>query len=171
MTDLMSEFKSESSDLVNQMTALLEQCEEGAAGPDSMEKFGQLADRIMGAARQLERISAGVHSDLTTAAELTQLCKLLGYKSAQLDAKGALWPVAVGVMLDATEELRRLLNGVDMSRPSVASAVENAIIDRLQWLNQQFHKSVDGSVPMSSGRIMDQNYIESLFAKLKNKPS
>lgn len=167
MADLMNEFKSESEDLVNQMIGILESCESGASGPVAMEDFGQLADRMMGGARQLVSNLGGDHSSLTSVAKFTQLCKLLGYKASQLGPTSALLPVSVGVLLDASEELRTMIVNLKEQDGGGSAVVSTALLERLKWLNEQFGANIDGGVPMSSGRIIDPNQLNALFDQLK----
>ncbi|MGE0763775.1 MAG: hypothetical protein AB7N80_10900 [Bdellovibrionales bacterium] len=155
MTDLMREFQAESLGLVEQMLELLETCESGSGEPIQLEKFGQYADRIMGASRQLLTQREGDALVLGVVAQLAELCKVLGYKTAQLAAEHGLWPVAVGVLLDANEELRRLI--VEVSGASSKTNVAQALLERLNWLNQQFSASIGGGVPMSQvEQMIDQ---------------
>lgn len=165
----MNEFKSESIELIDQMIGILESCEAGESEPVSMENFGQLADRMMGGARQLDSSLGGGHAHLTSVARFTQLCKLLGYKASQLGSESPLWLLAVGVLLDASGELKILVGGLEESESKAVSAVNAALLDRLQWLNQQFDDNIDGSVPMSTGRIVDPIQVQALFDQLKNK--
>jgi hypothetical protein len=168
MSDLMNEFKSESRTLIGQMVEILELCESGAAGPVKLETFGQLADRIMGAAKILEVNLGDQAGQLASVAQFTQLCKLLGYKCAQLSPGSGLWPVSVPLLLDATEELRMLVEGLDeKTGPPV---FRRALLDRLAWLNEQFGSDIDGGVPVSSsGKFIDPLYVEDLVQGLKKK--
>jgi hypothetical protein len=142
MSDIAAEFKAESASLVMQMIELLEACEETGGDTVRLEKFAMYADRIMGACRQLMSVQSMKSIDLWTIDQLAQLCKLLGYKTSRLmDLKG-LSPVAIGILLDASEDLKLWIEG----RPSDATT---DLLDRLHWLDQQFTSDITGEVPLS----------------------
>ena len=148
MSDIVREFKAESLALIEQMLVLLEICETPQGQPSEIEKFGLFADRIMGSAKQLSFDQSVSSVDLTMIVQLSELCKILGYKSAKLKPQEGLWSVAVGVLLDATDELRRLIAEFQ-AKSQLAGGLAAGLIARLKWLNEQFAADIDGGVPMS----------------------
>lgn len=159
MSDLLSEFKAESLSLIDQMVVLLESCEAGTGTHAEVEQFGLFADRIMGMAKQL-LISQRIRPrDLNLISQFSQLCKILGYKSAQLGLHDGLWPIAIGVLLDSSEELKRLIQGLHQDTAPEVGAPTAPLLTRLEWLNDQFAADIDGGVPMSQ--------VQQIFADIK----
>lgn len=167
MTEIIAEFKSESLNLLEELNGILDDCEAGGAGPESLKTCGMLADRIMGAAKGLALQVEQGRDSFMMIGELAQLYKLLGYKGAQLENKSELWNVAVGVMLDAISQFKEIIASVDASEPLRGSRLTKAMIDRLYWLDEQFASNISGTVPMSGAQ--DEKQIKELFNKLKAK--
>ena len=154
MSDLLNEFKAESASLIEQMLDLLTDCEAGTLLPNEAQKFGLYADRIMGTVKQLSISQGGGSEALGAIAKFTELCKILGYKCTQLPPNDGLWPVAVAVLLDSTEELKQLIENFEAEREAGAISVTKTLLDRLQWLNEQFADNIQGGVPMSQVQIL-----------------
>ncbi len=167
MSEFLSEFKSESLELVTQMLEILESCEAGALPPEKLEDFGQYADRIMGAAKMLVSMAGDQTGELGTIGQFTQICKLLGYKGAQIKADTGLWPVTIALLLDVSEELNRLIGMVGAADTNGNSKITSALLDRMQWLNKQFAEGLSGTVRLAGDKAVDSTQIEKLIQNLK----
>lgn len=159
MTDLVNEFKAESVGLIEQMVELLEACEEGRGQAAHLDKFAQFSDRIMGAARQIATKGRPEMMTLLVIGKFAQLCKLLGYKTAQLPVQNELFPVAVGVLLDACGELHEKIKGLGNVVIKSPDKVTKTLLERLSWLNHQFNPDIEGGVPIKlvDDLILDLN--------------
>ena len=93
MKEIVDEFCNETSDLLDLLEKSLSLIEEDTSNLKELEKFGQVIDRIMGAAKSI---------GATEMATFCELGKAIGYKSSQINEK-ALIEVVVAVLFDALE--------------------------------------------------------------------
>ncbi len=161
MTDLVDEFKVESLVLVKQMGESLELCETGQGKAGDLEKFAQLADRIMGSAQQIGTIERPDLTVILLISKFAELCKILGYKTSKLPVGQELYRIAVGVLLDAHGELDRLIAGLSSERVDHADQISTTLIERLKWLNLQFSPEIQGGVPISQVEALFENLSDS----------
>jgi len=167
MKELLNEFKSESHDLCKRMISILEDCENNPGQCKRLEEFGQLADRMMGGAKIFIMNVGDDSGRMEVVAAYTELEKLLGYKGAQLPAGSGLLPVVVGLLLDATELLARVVDSLGTEDSTAAEElVAKTFLDRLEWVNSQFDASISGAVPLVHKRL-DQSQIQKLIETLK----
>lgn len=167
MTELLVDFKAESVELATQMLDILEQCEAGTKGPAALEEFGMFSDRIMGAAKTIVLQLPEYEVRLKAISEFTELCKLLGYKTSQLKINSGVWPVALAILLDAAEEIMKMINAItDESAEKNKNLLAKTLLDRLAWLNQQYSSDIQGTVPMRGHDITDSSEVQDLLTKL-----
>jgi chemotaxis protein histidine kinase CheA len=123
MREIVIDFCDESDELLETMRDLLESFEDNPSQPELLEQFGQVIDRIMGAAKTLGAAEIG---------HLCQMGKIIGYKSAQAE-QTAIQEVAGGVLLDLCDFLEVMLTNVRDNEKSSDFNYE-AFTKRLSWL-------------------------------------
>ena len=169
MDEIIKEFKSESHELVQHMLAILEEAEEDFTKVRSLDTFGQLVDRIMGGAKTI----AATDPKLTTLEAIgkySELCKAIGYKGSQISNNEQLYNVTVGVLLDATEMLDEMVNGLESGdEKSTEDFMTSHFLERLTWLASQFGDEYRASVAVdkkddSKTMIGSQSEVDALIA-------
>lgn len=155
MREIVVDFCDESDKLFDQLETHLENLEANPKNNMELEKFGQVIDRIMGAAKSIG------------AQEIAQFCelgKLIGYKSSQVQDI-PLIEVVVGVLFDAVHMLRKmnlaLRNGNDKCMNNLNT---KAFGTRLQWLSNKF-KDIERSSCQVGGNL-NQGSIDDLMKSL-----
>ena len=102
MKEIVDEFCKESEKYLGELEEILFSLEEDLSQVSYLEKFGQIIDRIMGAAKSLE-----FHKIAT----MCELGKVIGYKSSQIhDLK--MINIVVAVLFDSVEILKKMLTSV-----------------------------------------------------------
>jgi len=133
MKEIVIDFCDESDELLETMRDILENFEDDPSQVDLLEEFGQIVDRIMGAAKTLGADDIG---------HLCQMGKIIGYKSAQ--AKNVnIQEVTGGVLLDLCDFLEVMLANVRDSETSLDFNYD-AFTKRLSWLADKL-KHIDRS--------------------------
>lgn len=153
MDKILREFKDESKTLIRELLDILETVENDLSDYRRLDQFGQIVDRIMGAAKSLEAGMAdpGIVAEMGQCAEL---CKRIAYKGSQI-SDGDFLQVIIAFLLDATEALGEMLEGIDdLSQKGLADKFSGTFFDRLQWISKQFDKNLRGTLklaPISPG--------------------
>jgi chemotaxis protein histidine kinase CheA len=137
--DILDEFCQESQDLIGEMVEILEEMEEQVSSK-GFEKFGQLIDRIMGAARSIGLDDLGL---------LCEYGKTIGYKASQ--AKNPkLLEVTRDILFDATDMLEDYFvalmkhSGEEKFLPSL-----DKMNSRMNWLSKKFSNITRSSVAIA----------------------
>ncbi len=155
MKEIVDDFCNEADDLFNTLEISLKLLENDPTNTKELEKFGQIIDRIMGAAKSIGA------SEIATFCELG---KLIGYKSSQVKDL-PLIEVVVAVLSDSLDMLRimnkSLRDGNDTSMTKINS---KAFVTRLNWLSAKF-KDIDRSSCAVEGNL-NQNSIDELMKSL-----
>ena len=133
MKEIVIEFCNESDELLETMRDILENFEDDPSQIDLLEEFGQVVDRIMGAAKTLGAQEVG---------HLCQMGKIIGYKSSQVDSS-AVQEVAGGVLLDLCDFLEVMLQNI-RDNESANDFNYEAFTKRLTWLADKL-KHIDRS--------------------------
>lgn len=164
MREIVVEFCRESYDLFDELENHLEQFEEDITQTKKLEKFGQVIDRIMGAAKSIQA------DEIATFCELG---KLIGYKSSQTDNKDLL-NVVVAILFDAVDLLRRMVEKLETGENhGLESLNTSAFVKRLKWLSDKF-KDIDRAscsydkkgVGSNAQDNLSQNSIDDLMSSL-----
>ncbi|MBF0205558.1 MAG: hypothetical protein HQK53_01580 [Oligoflexia bacterium] len=157
--ELIDEFCKESSSLIHEMETILEELEQNVKPQGKFEKFGQLIDRIMGAAKSF---------NANEIADFCELGKIIGYKADQTqDPK--LLRVVVAILFDATYLLEKMITSL---KTGDANALHNlnthAFATRLRWLSDKFKHIERGSCAYSveEKKNLTQNAIDDLIKSL-----
>lgn len=162
MSELLRNFKQETLELVEIMVQKLESAEEGDESSELLSTFAQLSDRIMGGAKQLEMDG---YQGAGRIADLSALLKVLGYKASRLEPFSSLLTVSIGVLLDATGELKNMINQLGEGKPAEGTWL-SSLIDRLEWLDSQFGPEIHGGVPDS---VRIDGEFGGLLSRIKNR--
>jgi chemotaxis protein histidine kinase CheA len=156
MKEIVNEFCSESNDLLNQMEKLLNDFEENLELTAKLETFGQIIDRMMGAAKSLS---------LSTIATLCELGKTIGYKASQIKDKNLL-NVVCGILFDNVEILKKMIHGIYTQDKDIMKNINlETFVGRLRWLSDKFKNIQRSSVAIDKSS-MDQQSIDALLKNL-----
>lgn len=151
------------------MLAILEEAEEDFTKVRTLDTFGQLVDRIMGGAKTIA-ISDPKLTTMEAIGKYSELCKAIGYKGSQITDNEQLYNVTVGVLLDGTEVLDEMINGLkDGSESSVEDFMTGHFLERLTWLASQFGDEYRASVEIErkddkSEMLGSQSEVDALIA-------
>ncbi len=133
MKEIVIDFCNESAILFDQLEATLEELETDLLNTIQLEMFGQIIDRIMGAAKSI---------GATEIANFCELGKLIGYKSSQTKDE-ALLNIVVAVLFDTVDILRKMIEALRTGNSAVLKTLStDAFSSRLRWLSDKF-KHID----------------------------
>jgi chemotaxis protein histidine kinase CheA len=128
MKELVETFCNESDELIKELNQILNLYQE-EFNPLHLEKFGQIIDRIMGAAQSLGAMEIG---------KFCEMGKMIGYKSSQAENRQLL-ELASPILLDAVEMVASM---VTQLRKGERTTKENLPIEafssRLKWFLEKF---------------------------------
>jgi len=155
MKEIVIDFCNEADSLFDELEKTLAVVEEDPNKSKELEKFGQIIDRIMGAAKSIGA------NEISTFCELG---KLIGYKSSQIK-EIPLIEIVVAVLFDSIHMLRKmnlaLREGNDHSMNKLNT---KAFATRLTWLSNKFKDIDRASCTFESN--LSQNSIDDLMKSL-----
>ena len=155
MKEIVIDFCDEADSLFDQLEVSLNLLEEDPRNNKELEKFGQVIDRIMGAAKSIGAMEI---------ATFCELGKVIGYKSSQI-VDIPLVEVVVAVLLDAVELLRKMITALRVGdHNSMTNLNTKAFVTRLNWLSAKF-KDIERSSCAIDGNL-NQNSIDELMKSL-----
>ena len=155
MKEIVIGFCDEADALFDELQISLEILEDIPANTKELEKFGQIIDRIMGAAKSLA---------LNDIAIFCELGKIIGYKSSQI-RDIPLIEVVVAILFDTLDLLRKMVKSLrDGNDGLMKNLNTKAFTTRLNWLSAKF-KDIDRASVALEGN-MDQNSIDELMQSL-----
>ena len=131
LTEFYPDFIQESREQHEQLVQLLDEFEDNPSQSKNLESFGQIIDRIMGAAQSLELHKIG---------KICELGKQIGYKSSQVDDEN-LQLVTCGILQDSLDLLEEGLDKL-MDNGNDEFLQIDSFLSRLDWLNEKF-KNID----------------------------
>ncbi len=163
--EIVEDFVKETNTLLDELESILDDLEDDMSQYSPLlEKYGQIIDRVMGAAK-----SIGAQEIAT----FCELGKIIGYKSSQVN-DAPLINVVVAILFDATELLKLMVEQIrNKNDKSLKGLSTEAFASRLKWLSDKFkhidrasvsYKEEDTSKPKSDN--MDQSSIDDLIAEL-----
>lgn len=156
MDEIIDEFKQESLDLVEQLMAILEEAENDFSKVRSLDTYGQIVDRIMGGAHTLALQDPELHT-IEAIGKYTELCKSIGYKCSQIVSNENLFFVSVGLLLDGTEQLQEMLEGLTTGRgKSLDDLMTQQFLQRLIWLADQYDDSYRSSLKIDDDQTQGE---------------
>ncbi len=146
MDDVIQYFLNESRGILAEMTGLLHEMDGKPKEIHMLENYGQLMDRVMGGAKTLEmQYQSPLLSYITSYSEL---CKTISYKGSQLKGNPEFGIVIVAFLLDATEMLEELINGLGSEEQyQVKDLLTKTFLSRLQLIGEGFDKNMRGTLP------------------------
>ena len=159
MKEIVDDFCKESFELFTELEECLEKLEDEPTLTEELEKFGQIIDRIMGAAK-----SVGA-DDVATFCELG---KTIGYKSSQIK-DNALLEVVVAILFDAVEILKKMITKIQTKENHGLKTINtDAFGTRLRWLADKFKNIERSSVAYEEeeAQVLDQTSIDDLMSSL-----
>ncbi|MDH4468704.1 MAG: hypothetical protein QE271_11660 [Bacteriovoracaceae bacterium] len=147
MKEIVLDFCKESDKFLNELEEILFALEEDLSQGHLLEKFGQVIDRIMGAAKALE-----FHKIST----MCELGKIIGYKSSQINDQ-KLINIVVAVLFDSVEILKKMLKLVaESGEINITGISTSAFITRLKWLSEKFQHIERASVTIGDANIVSK---------------
>lgn len=150
MNEVVTEFKSESQEILSEILDLLEELEESPAQVKRLDSYGQKVDRIMGGAMSLATMGEEV-ALLTQIGACAGLCKSVGYRGSQIKDNEAFAAAVIGLLLDMTETLQTMVEKVGTEQSfDLGAPVFLTILDRLKWVSEQFDKGMRQSLDISA---------------------
>jgi len=157
--EILSDFCTESSQLVEELEGIIEGLEDSTPGnfpTESLKEFSQKIDRIMGAAKTLLMMAPG-HPGLVFLANISEMCKTMGYQAAALQ-KAPLVPIFAGFWADTLEVINELLACLASEEQCRALVAEKSasLQKRLSWLAEK----------VAPGSEEEKNKVLALLKKL-----
>lgn len=158
MKEIVNDFCDEADSLFDQLENSLTTIEEDPTNSGELEKFGQVIDRIMGAAKSIGA------SEIATFCELG---KVIGYKSSQVQDV-PLIEVVVAVLFDSLHMLRKMNQSLrEGSDRSMNKLNTKAFATRLTWLSEKFKDIERSSCAIGTTKTnLSQNSIDDLMKSL-----
>ncbi|MCK5883340.1 MAG: hypothetical protein KAG61_06610 [Bacteriovoracaceae bacterium] len=161
MKEIIVDFCIESEELFDQLQACLEELEVDSTNTVHLEMFGQVIDRVMGAAKSI---------GATEIANFCELGKIIGYKSSQTSEE-ALLNIVVAVLFDTVDLLRKMLSELKTGNgQTIGKLSTDAFATRLRWLSDKFKFIERGSCAIEkkekSEDRMNQGSIDDLLDSL-----
>jgi chemotaxis protein histidine kinase CheA len=157
MKEIILDFCAEAEELFNQLEQSLEATEENPANNKELEKFGQIIDRIMGAAKSI---------GATEIATFCELGKVIGYKSSQIKDI-PLIEVVVAILFDSLHMLRKMITALkEGNERSMQHLNTKAFGTRLNWLSEKFKDIDRASCAIENSTTLSQNSIDDLMQSL-----
>jgi len=128
MREIISAFCEESSGLIEEMQELLEALEDDLSNNSLLEKYGQIIDRIMGAAESI---------GLTGIGSIAKMGKTIGYKGSQTNEL-PLKEITISILFDANEALSKMIKNLESKQDPNKGVSTEALNERLNWLAEKF---------------------------------
>lgn len=137
MQEIIDEFIKEAGSVFDELQVILDKLEENPMQQDQLEKFGQVIDRVMGAAKTI---------GINEIAALCEMGKIIGYKSSQTN-DSELLTIVVATMADMMEMLQSMLKDVKDRKEKIGGDINlSAFSNRLKWLAEKFKNIERASV-------------------------
>jgi hypothetical protein len=172
MDPIVEDFVKESKSLIEEMTSTLEELEGDFRKRRGLEHFGQLVDRIMGAAKSMAMMidDKVIAERVLNIGRYAEICKAVGYQGSQIEDNEEFYNVVVALLLDASEMLETFFDNLGQtSETSMRGMIGETFLDRLKWISSQFGKDVRTSVahdPKKEKDRMSQNQVDDLLKQL-----
>jgi hypothetical protein len=150
MDELLLEFQAESKQLVADLLSTLESLEGDYSKYRELEKYGQVVDRIMGAAKSLAMAESTYAKRLDSIGKYSELCKAVAYKSSQVGDNEGLFTAVVACLFDATEMLEKMVAHLAEEEPNLNQVLSAKFVDRLKWISQRLPAHLRSTVSSAS---------------------
>ena len=157
MKEIVDDFCEEANSLFDQLEKSLNLLEENPSNSKELENFGQVIDRIMGAAK-----SIGANEIAT----FCQLGKVIGYKSSQI-IDIPLIEVVIAILFDSLEMLRKMIEALKAGNDKCMNNLNTkAFVTRLHWLSEKFKNIERSSCSVEVDGNLSQNSIDDIMKSL-----
>lgn len=157
MKEIVDDFCEEANTLFDQLEKSLNLLEINPSNSKELENFGQVIDRIMGAAK-----SIGANEIAT----FCQLGKVIGYKSSQI-IDIPLIEVVVAILFDSLEMLRKMIEALKAGNDKCMNNLNTkAFVTRLNWLSEKFKNIERSSCSVEGDGNLSQNSIDDIMKSL-----
>ena len=165
MTELVSEFCEEAFTLFDDLEEILDDLEDDPLDSELYEAFGQIIDRVMGAAKALE---------FEEVALFCELGKIVGYKASQTKDKELL-KVVTAVLFDSIDLLKGMVKKIQTEDEGSLKGLNTQTFGkRLKWISEKFKNiersscALEKSSPTqkASGEALPQASIDDLIENL-----
>ncbi len=160
MKEIVLDFCKESRELFSELESILDDLEEDVTNSQKMEQFGQIIDRVMGAAKTIGA------SEIST---LSELSKTIGYKASQIN-DAPLLEIVVAILFDTLEILNKIVNSLAAGKSeTVKDLGSKTFVKRLNWLSDKFKNIERASVhyeEKAESSRLDQSSIDDLISSL-----
>lgn len=158
MAEIVDDFCKESEQIYDDLEVMLEDYEDNS-DPKKLEEFGQVIDRVMGAAKSVDATQTGMYCELG---------KTISYKASQSMDK-ALLDIVVAVLFDTVEILQIMNKNIALEKVEKVSGINlDTFATRLRWLADKFKDIQRSSVSIGveEKNLGDQKSIDDLLADL-----
>lgn len=157
MKEIIEEFCNESDELIDLLYSSLDDFEE-TSNTQALEQFGQIIDRIMGAAKSIGAQRTG---------HFCELGKIIGYKSSQVNDPQLL-KITHAVLSDNVSIVESMLQNIrNIQEEKVEGTSLEAFASRLKWLSEKFKHIERASVAVVQKKTqMEQGSIDDLLKDL-----
>ena len=158
MGEVIDDFIKESSSIYDELDEILEDYEDEPAA-SKLEHFGQVIDRVMGAAKSVDAVQTGIYCDLG---------KTISYKASQSMNQNLL-DITLAVLFDTIEILKKMMVSIEKNRIEDVSGTNlEAFASRLRWLADKFKdiQRSSVSIQVEDEKKEDQKSIDDLLADL-----
>ncbi len=158
MEEIVLGFTEEASALYEQLIEILEDYED-EPGQKKLEEFGQVIDRVMGAAKSIEAERTG---------NFCELGKTISYKASQ-SMDNELLNIVVAVLFDTVEILQKINKTIINQKSEVLPDINlDRFSTRLRWLSDKFQNIERSSVAIATPDAdkADQKSIDELLQSL-----
>jgi chemotaxis protein histidine kinase CheA len=156
MKEIINDFCDETASLLILLEESLTMLEENPSNTKELEKFGQVIDRIMGAAK-----SIGANEIAT----FCELGKIIGYKSSQVKDV-PLIEVVVAILFDSLDMLKKMNQSLKTGNDTSMNKLNTkAFVTRLNWLSAKF-KDIERASCALPDEKLDQHSIDELMKNL-----
>lgn len=154
--EIRKDFCDESQQLLTEMEEVLEAYENNPKDLKKLATFGQLIDRMMGAAKNLSLDNFGRYCELG---------KAIGYKASQ-SGNLALNAMAAGILIDTVDFLHQMVDSIRIgaSNPSIQDV--DTFIGRLKILAEKF-KHIERSSVSADEKGGEADALDDIIASLE----
>lgn len=154
MDEILQEYCLESKTILNELVSILLTLENKSEDYKALEVFGQKIDRIMGAAKSLELHKMG---------KISELCKVISYKSAQSKNKD-LVIVTVAFLFEAVETLQEMTDNLEkLQSEEINPTSTTTILSRLEFMSKRLIDIQRSSVAINDKELLE---LSDTFMKL-----
>lgn len=158
MVEIIEDFCKESETIYNELEEMLDDYED-SKDPKKLEEFGQVIDRVMGAAKSVDADLTGMYCELG---------KTISYKASQ-SMDTALLDIVTAVLFDTVEILQVMNKAISVDKVEKVTGINlEAFGTRLRWLADKFKDIQRSSVAIApkEKKLEDQKSIDDLLASL-----